>query len=400
MSGVIDDAPAESVEDLLRQIERWFVRRGVPHFIDHYNAREDIFTRASAVMSVWFLVAMTGFSPFESVARNLLSLASGVAILMALLVVSNHRAGRRWNLLPSRIGAPSLAVFIVLPAIVPLLGLFDLRRVIVTLVVQLIALIFIYLATSYAILPLLYWAARSLVEQLGSIFGLFSRALPLLMLITIVMFISAETWQAAAGAPRWGYALTAGLFVGAGLIFLASRLPREISSLIETASWPELVELARTTPVAGVALALDAPPEEPPPLSRNQRWNLGLVLLVRQCLQVLLVTVMVAAFFLLFGTLFISAAVVENWTGSQPQNWVQMSSGQVTIEISQPLAAVTGFVSAFSGLYFAVYVSTDATYRQEFHDDTVIEIRRLLVVRRIYLDILGRTTIEGRSNSV
>ena len=36
--------------------ERWFVRRGIPHFIEGYNAREDVLTRALPFLSLVFVL--------------------------------------------------------------------------------------------------------------------------------------------------------------------------------------------------------------------------------------------------------------------------------------------------------------------------------------------------------
>ena len=379
---------AELTDDLAIQIERWFIRRGVPHFIDQYNAREDIFTRASGTLSLWFLIAMTGFSPFDSPRENVVNLLVGLTVLALLLIISNRRAGRSLLSVPSSVGAPSLTIFVLLPALVRLIGGIEPVEALATVGVQLAALLLIYLGTSYAVGPLTYWAVRSLFEELGAMFGLFARALPLLMLITIVMFISAETWQAASGAPTVGYIATMTLFVVAGLIFLTSRLPREIDNLVEPLDWEHTTTLAQTTPVAGFVMTLDGPPPPAPPLERTQRWNIGLVLLVRQSLQVLIVTLLIGVFFLLFGKLFIAPSVIESWIGSAPETGIDFELFGAQLSIARELALVAGFVSAFSGLYFAVYVSTDATYREEFHHDIADEVRRTLVVRRIYLALI------------
>ena len=37
------------------QTETWFVDRGVPHFIDSYNASEDVLTRALPILILFFL---------------------------------------------------------------------------------------------------------------------------------------------------------------------------------------------------------------------------------------------------------------------------------------------------------------------------------------------------------
>ena len=43
--------------DSQARIEKWFVRRGVPHFIHNYSATEDVFTRALPVLIFWFLLS-------------------------------------------------------------------------------------------------------------------------------------------------------------------------------------------------------------------------------------------------------------------------------------------------------------------------------------------------------
>jgi hypothetical protein len=384
---------AELRDDSIQQIERWFVRRGVPHFIDGYNAREDIFTRASAALGIWFLVAMSGFSPFNTARENLLNFVVGLSVLAALLVANNWRRGRTLLSRPAQIGAPSLTVFVILPALIPLIGGFQVVDALIVVAVQLVALAVIYFATSYAVFPIVYWAFGSLFgpsvgTPLGSIFGLFARALPLLLLITIVMFISAETWQVASGASGTGYAATMALFVAVGLVFQISRLPRELDELVERPAWERTVELVRATPVAGIALAMDGAPPAPPALGRNQRWNLGLVLLVRQSLQVLLVALLIGLFFLALGQLFIEPEVIASWTGTSTERLVTYDVFVVSATFSRQLLLVAGFLAAFSGLYFAVYVSTDATYRQEFHHEVANEVRRALAVREVYRALL------------
>ena len=39
----------------------------------------------------------------------------------------------------------------------------------------------------------------------------------------------------------------------------------------------------------------------------------------------------------------------------------------------------------FAGLNFAVYLVTDATFRKEFRDEVVTEVRQAFAVRELYL---------------
>ena len=40
----------------LTECEHWFVRRGVPHFIEHYDARQDIWTRSLPLLLVLYVL--------------------------------------------------------------------------------------------------------------------------------------------------------------------------------------------------------------------------------------------------------------------------------------------------------------------------------------------------------
>ena len=46
--------------ELIAATERWFLRRGIPHFIDDYRASEDVFTRALPVLGVVFVMGIFG----------------------------------------------------------------------------------------------------------------------------------------------------------------------------------------------------------------------------------------------------------------------------------------------------------------------------------------------------
>ena len=55
------------------------------------------------------------------------------------------------------------------------------------------------------------------------------------------------------------------------------------------------------------------------------------------------------------------------------------------IVMTESLLRVAGFLGAFTGMYFTVVLSTDATYRDEFAEDVGPQIRQALAVRVAYL---------------
>jgi len=61
--------------------------------------------------------------------------------------------------------------------------------------------------------------------------------------------------------------------------------------------------------------------------------------------------------------------------------------------ISQGLLRVAGAIAAFTGLYYAIAVLTDATYREEFLDELTTEMRTTFKARAEYLRL--RAAADG-----
>jgi len=67
----------------VEDIERWLVRRGIPHFIDRYSASRDVLTRAIPVLTLVFVFEVFGAAQLEwRWWANLLAVAGGFAILL------------------------------------------------------------------------------------------------------------------------------------------------------------------------------------------------------------------------------------------------------------------------------------------------------------------------------
>jgi hypothetical protein len=114
----------------------------------------------------------------------------------------------------------------------------------------------------------------------------------------------------------------------------------------------------------------------------------SLVVLVATGVQVVFVSIMIGGFFVLFGMLAVPLPTVASWVGVATTD-VDII-GTLTIagdryRLTVELLRVAGFLAAFSGLYFTVYVLTDATYRSEFFDEVVGEVRVALAARAVYL---------------
>jgi hypothetical protein len=194
----------------------------------------------------------------------------------------------------------------------------------------------------------------------------FNRTVPLLMIFSIVLFLTREVWEVFADASGLVLTLLGVIFVGLGTLFLAARLPREVRTLEREAH--ETVEL-----------------------DRRERLNVGLVLFVSQALQVLFVALAVGVFFVVFGLLAIDAAVLSSWIGSSGHVLASIDLGGDELELTEELLRVYGAIAAFTGLYFAIAMLTDSTYREEFLDSLTDEMREVFKARTEYLRLRPET---------
>lgn len=356
------------MDDELAACERGLRRAGLPLLIEDYSAYEDVFTRAAWLLGLVFVAQAFGAIdltwPWWA---NVLAVLGGIGILLGALAVVNTRAGRPALGLPARIGPTELALFVLVPALLPLLFGGQWRSAAATAAGNLLLLAVIWAVVGYGVLWIVVWSVRRLLGQLATSFALLARAVPLLLVFSIVLFINAEMWQVFSALSDLEVAEVAALFVAVGLLFVVARVPREVQEIEAQVG------------------------EGTPPLRRRQLVNVGLVLVVAQGLQVLTVAVVLGAFFVAFGALAIGPEVVESWIGTTPD---AIAGTVVTTE----LLRVSGALAAFSGLYYAIAVLTDGTYREEFLEEVTGSMQDTFRLRARYL-ALRADAANGRSTS-
>ena len=205
------------------------------------------------------------------------------------------------------------------------------------------------------------WAVRRTAREVGVMFPLVTRALPLLLLFTTFLFINTEVWQVASSLPRYILWTAVLLFAGVAVVFLLTRLPEELDGVTERIG--------------------DGAVE----LTGRQRANLLLVLLVTQALQVLVLAIAVFGFFVVFGLVAIQPDVVEAWIGHPPtaRHW-SVAGFDVTLPVSNELFQVSVFLAAFAGLYFTVYAVSDQSYREQFFTRVSGQLERAVEVHARY----------------
>jgi hypothetical protein len=355
-----------SDEARIRELEDGFRRDGLPNLIVDLSAAEDIFTRAIPFLSLVFVIEIVNALDIDAGWKNLLLAVGGAAVLFGAFGVLNVVRGRRFLSVPTRVGLPELAAFVVLPALLPILFsgqfLFGVNTILVNLAIVGVT----YVVVGFGLIPIVRWVAMRFLVQLRASVSVLVKAVPLLLFFSLVMFFTTEIWQSftVTGPERFWTAI--GLFALIGLIFLTVRLPGVVRE------------------VQAEALIGDEP------LRRRERLNLAAVALVSEGLQVLFVGAAVWSFYMLLGILLITAEVRDAWL-LKPEDvvWTIAWFGE-SVQVTTELFRVATGVASFAGLYYAVTILVDPAYRDQFVDVLTEELKSTFERRSEYLGLLRR----------
>jgi hypothetical protein len=346
--------------------ERRFRRAGLPLFIEDLSPTRDIFTRAAPLLAFVFIGEMLGAIDLDwTFLQNLGAAVGGLAILVGAFALLNVARGRPPMAVPQEVGVPELVAFVVVPAALPVVFGGQVTSALVTALANLTLLGLVLGVVGFGLLSIVRWAGGRLLGQLAASLMLLTRALPLLLVFALVLFVNTEAWQAFSTMPRSFLFFVAGLFAGLGSLFLMARLPREVGSIERSVG-------------------------SGPALRRDERLNVGLVMFVSQALQVVVVSLAIGAFFVALGALMIGPEVRESWIGDAGNVLVTVAFLGERIQVTEELLRVSGGIAAFSGLYYAIAVLTDSTYREEFLDEITAELHETFRARAEYLAARSR----------
>ena len=345
----------------LERYEQRFRRAGLPLFIEDLSPTHDIFTRAAPLLVVVFLVEMLGATSLDwHWWQNLLAALGGLVALVVGFGLLNGFRGRPFWSLPTRFGIPELAVFVFLPALLPVVTQEQFRQFFGIAVGNLLLLGVAYGVIGYGLIATTYWGLRRLAGELANSVASLIRALPLLLVFSLVLFVTADMWQVFAGMPTAFIVFSVVAFTALSTLFLLIRLPREVDAIERDAG-------------------------SGPPLRRSQRLNLSISLVIRQWMQVLVVSAGVGLFFVAFGMLAISRHIYDQW-GVTLGSWsYHLTLLNHPLVLSASLVKVAVGIANFTGLYYSIALLTDSTFRTDFLDNVSTELRDLFTARAEYL---------------
>jgi len=374
--------------EAVRTTERWFIRQGLPLFVEEYSAGRDVWTRAVPVLAFLFVVNVVGSIAVARSAAGGLALGALTLAALAAYGVHNVRRGRRWWALPTHLGLGWLAAFVVVPPLLSVVVDRDTTEFLTSLVAGVVLLGLVYVVTRYALVAQVGWALRWTFRQLSSVTKLITSVLPLMLLFITFLFINTEVWQVAgtmSAAVLWG---SLAVFALVGVLFIVGRSRAEFGEIEVSTDRDHVLGLTRGTPMESVAPDLEGL-EVPVAMRRSQRANLVAVMVTAQAVQVALVGVVVWAFFVLFGSVAISIAVQQAWLGdlAPVETVIALGDGH---GVTRQLLRVATFLGGFAGFYATVYAANDGVYRENFVARISATVERAVAVRRAYVALRRR----------
>lgn len=246
-----------------------------------------------------------------------------------------------------------------------------------------------YATTALRARPIVGFAVSRTLGSLRFIAPMATRALPLLLVFVTFLFVNAEAWQMTSNLPFGLLWLTVLLMFGLAVLFLLVRLPEEVDRVDDQVDDDFVVRTCAGTPLEAASREVAADPSIDPQqhaqVSGFERWNLILVLLVIQSVQVLLLSTTVFVFFMLFGSLVMETDTQLAWTQLETLREVPGLS-----HVTFSLLKVSLFLASFSGFYFTVSAVTDDTYRRQFFSVVESQLERAVGMRAVYLALRAR----------
>lgn len=371
---------------LRHDIERWFLRRGVPQLVEGYTSERQMDQRAAPMIIGWVAIGTVlwwGVNPEWPIVANLAGIAGTLAFIAGSWVAQRWLRGRRRWAPGMRLDA--VDVFGIGPLVGIAAGVVDqsVREGIVATLNSLLGLGIIYVVVGLGLIEIGMWSLGRLQGELFRIVGLLSRTLPVLLILVLFLMFASEIWEAAHGLDGGELTAILGLVAIIAIVLVLTGVRSELTDL-PPMDWSVVAAQATDTPAAAL-LAEEVPPERAvPTLTPLQRVNVTALLVIGQLIQSLFVALIVMAFLVLFGLIALPAALQERWIGAPVAILVEVSLfGQVRT-LSYELIAVTAILGAVVGLYFTGLAVNDAAYRPAHFGRLVEEVRPLVAARAVY----------------
>ncbi len=280
-----------------------------------------------------------------------------------------------------------LLAWVVLGVLVAVLDVRWWVGVLFALAIPVLAAALSYLLVDLGVLALFVHQGRAALEGLRTTGSVAVRALPPLLAVLLFLSLASETWRAFGRLEGWRYG---SVLIGFGILsalILVAGLRRERDALLSVEAGPDLERAARSTPALALVDAGVAP--RFPPLERLERVNVAVAIVASLTMRVLAVGLAVSGAFLAFGMLIVDRALTAEWTGEEPHVLLSLSVSGREVILSEALVRVATTLGAFAALYFTGVALGETRNREEFLDDELERVGRVMAARAYYRGALA-----------
>jgi hypothetical protein len=383
--------------DLIAVAEDWLKCRGVPHFLDS-DANEHRVVHAIvgiAIAAVGGCVLAEGDGLDRGVAA---AVAAGlVATAVAVSIVRRRMRKEKPGygvMPPGKINIATAGALLVTWVIDSAAAdELDPEETLI-LGAALVVLLAVAAATPMGAARVFGWAVRHPFREARHNVRVLAGAFPLLLLTVAFLLLTDDLWIASTNLDTAELVATLGLFVVLGLAFLVALAWTRVDAAATFDDWTQvfaclgesgagkrvsqrerrrreqLCQLREDTNWKALPDACDIRR-----MTARERWNITMVLVFGQGVQVLAVSLLMAAFFLLFGWLTVDDATLEAWK-------VQRQNGPLIWSDQHLKVAVV--LAAFAGLTYAVSAALFKEQRELFFAELDRKTTQRLAVRALY----------------
>ncbi|PRB18495.1 hypothetical protein [Microbacterium sp. MYb62] len=391
---MVSSPPSPKLRSAKRDADRWFREQGLPTFVPLRRWFTDLPRRVAPLIAGVALLGFPLLNGIELAVDVAVDMASGEETLIILLVLL---------VLAAAVGIPWACYLVVravlrrLPlAIGTLVALIVIAASITLVVVDgyetqpgatagpvfraLLVIAVCVLVTGMGGGALISWASRLAVRNASAIGHMASIALPVILMLVVFAFFSAEVWQMAT-ALHWGSIALVGLVVAvlAGVVVLRVSAS-EIDDDAQAPTDEQRAALLVDTPAEGRSATSGAHRR----LRAPQRINILLAMTVAQLVQALFFAALLAALLIVIGGIAIPSGVVGIWLGpgseEQPLAVQQLELFGAELPLTVNLLKAATLLAVIATLPFVFSAVSEARYRERFFDPIMADMQRAILV--------------------
>jgi MFS family permease len=370
-----------------RTAERWFLDRGLPAVLTTRARLQSLWSRSApflaftAVGDAFSLVAYEMTGQVHFVGAPPLVQRFGLAISLLAIPLA---AGIGW-IVARRVSDRGQAIVSTVAVVVGIgtqaVKGHTYQQHWERLAEGVVAVLVILLLTAVGAGSVIGWAVRLALSQFVAAWALLARALPVVLLSVLVFFNTAVWTMASTLSPaRFGLALD---------IFLLIAIAFVVQGTVEHAK-PTLMAASasphRAAELAGTPFEHMPDPSDPTaikPLTRDERSNVILTLVVAQLTRILTVAWVTQLLFFLAGLVMLTPELLRQWT---QHPLIHATLFGVPIPVPQSLINMNFFLGTLTFMYVSARSVGDGEYRHEFLDPMIEDLELTLLARNRYLN--------------